>query len=282
MYLTYIMVFFTFVRTSSTGIVETFGKQTSIANPGLKLYIPIIQRVIHVNNRLLQDQFQFEGKTKDNVFVNLNVAVQYKIEKENSVKAYYSLDDAKAQIDSYIENKIRETTPKLTLDELFESQDDICKSVESTVAKKMFNYGYTIENTLITAIDPDNEVKDAMNKINASHRLKIAAENEAQADYIRKVKDAEARAKAKELQGIGLGKQRLAILNSYKEGMLGLTEATGLPKDEIAKFTMETLHYDSLVDIANKSNTKTIFLNQDPHRSNNISSSIRDGVLQAK
>ena len=123
------MVFFKFIQTSTTGIVQTFGKFTRTVGPGFRIYIPIVQSITSVSNRLQQETFKFQVKTKDNVFTDLELAVQYRIQQEDSEKAFFSLDDPKKQIDAYIENAVRAKVPGMRLDELFESQDDICKKV---------------------------------------------------------------------------------------------------------------------------------------------------------
>lgn len=272
--------FIHFIETNNTGIVERFGRYVRTMTPGLNLTIPFIEKTRIANNRLQQETFVTQGKTRDNVFVDLEVAVQFEVEAENSVNAYYSLNNPRSQIDAYIQDQIRDTVPKFPLDDLFESKDQVCKSIANTVAKKMEQRGYTIQNTLVTAIEPDPAVKAAMNKINASERLKIAAANEAEAEYIKEVKKAEARSKAKELQGIGLGKQRLAILNSYKQGIEDL-KSTGISPEASAQYALETLHYDSMVDVSKNSETKTIYLNQEPPKVFDLKKDVMEGVLKA-
>ena len=189
-----------FIQTSTTGVRQTFGRYTGTVAPGLRLYVPFVQRITPISNRLTQDAFAFEVKTKDNVFARIGLAVQYRIQEEDTEKAFFSLENPREQIDAYVENVVRARVPKMNLDDLFESQDDICKSVQSELSKKMKDHGFTIENTLVTEINPDTEVKEAMNKINASNRLKEAVKNEADANYIKKVREAEADRDRKRLE----------------------------------------------------------------------------------
>ena len=68
-------MFFKFIQTSSTGIVQTFGRFSRTAQPGLRFYFPFIQRLTPVNNRLQQKSISFRGvKTRDNVFTDLGIA----------------------------------------------------------------------------------------------------------------------------------------------------------------------------------------------------------------
>ena len=253
-----------FIRSSTTGIKETFGKFARLVQPGLSFYIPFVQKITPISNRLKQDTFKFEVKTKDNVFTHVHIAVQYKIKDSDTQKAFYSLSNPIEQIDAYIENAVRAKVPRMELDHLFETHDEICKDVSEKLSSKMKDHGYTIENTLITAILPSTEVRDAMNKINASKRLKEAATNEADAMYIRQIKEAEGDKDRKRLQGEGISLQRLAIIRGYKEGIEGLTSQLGLSPKDIIDFVMRTQHLDTLMSISKSNNAKTIFMDHSP------------------
>lgn len=268
------MVFFKFIQTATTGVFQTFGRCTGTVGPGLQFYIPIVQKITPVSNRLRQETFKFETKTKDNVFVKLGLAVQYQIKPEDTEKAFFSLNRPIDQIDSYIENVVRARVPKMKLDELFESQDDICHSVATELSEKMIKHGYAIENTLVTDIDPAQDVKEAMNRINAAERLKEAAINEAEAHYIKEVKQAEADRDRKRLQGEGISQQRLAILEGYETGVDNMAKRFGLSSREIIDFVREIQELDTMESIGRSPNAKTLFLGRGTN-------SIRDSLLQA-
>lgn len=265
-------MFFKFIKTSTTGVLQTFGKFTGTLEPGLRLYIPFIQKITPVSNRLTQDTFTFEVKTKDNVFANLGLAVQYKINPANTGRAFFSLDDPTKQIDSYIENVVRSQAPKMKLDELFESQNDICRSVSDGLSDKMKEHGYTIVNTLVTGINPAKEVKDAMNHINASERLMVATKNEADAQYIKKVREAEADRDRKHLQGQGIALQRKAIFEGYETGVRDMATTLGLTPQEVIEFITRVQHLDAVEGIGRSNNAKTIFISHDPR--GNLTNSI--------
>lgn len=254
---------FRIIQESTSGVVQTFGKFTRLVKPGLRVYIPFIQKITPVSNRLHQHNFKFEVKTKDNVFAYLDIAVQYQIKFEDTEKAFFSLSNPMQQIDSYIENDIRSYSSKMKLDDLFESQNEICENILNNLFAKMKKHGYTIVNTLITSIDPNNEVKNAMNKINATERLKAAAKNEADSHYIKEVRQAEADRDRKRLQGQGISEQRIAILKGYESGIDDMANNLGLTPKEIIEFVMKTQHLDTLEAIGKSNNTKTLFMNHD-------------------
>lgn len=266
--------FMRFINTSTIGVKTRFGKFTKIVSPGLHFLYPIIENITQVSTRVRQQNFSFKVKTKDNVFTSLQLAVQYKIKHDNVEKAFFSLSDPEGQISSYIESAVRSSVPKLKLDELFESQDKIGEDVGNELKNKMNDYGYTIVNTLITTIQPSDEVITSMNKINASERLKEAAKNEAEADYIRKVKDAEADRDRKRLQGEGISMQRLAIIKGYEEGVSSLSHKFQLSPKDIINFVMSTQHLDTIETIGKSDNTKVLFLNHNDNK-------LRDTFMQS-
>lgn len=270
------MSFFKFIQQSTSGIVQTFGRYSRTVKPGLRLYIPVIQKITPISHRLKQDTFRFEVKTKDDTFTKLGLAVQYRIEEKNADKAFFSLEDPVHQMNAYIENVVRAKVPKMELNDLFSSQDEICDTVASTLASKMDEHGFTIVNTLVTEIEPAKEVKDAMNKINASARLKEAAKNEADAHYIKEVRQAEADRDRKRLQGEGISQQRQAIMRGYQAGIADMSKHLGLNNGRIIDLVMNTQHLDTLESIGKSANTKTVFLNHQP------SSSFRSDIIQAQ
>jgi regulator of protease activity HflC (stomatin/prohibitin superfamily) len=255
---------FRFIDSATSGVVQTFGKFTRVAAPGLSFYIPFIQSVTPVSNRLRQEEFSFEVKTKDDVFATLAIKVQYLVKPENSSKAFFSLEDPASQIYAYIENVVRSRAPHLTLNDLYQEQDTIESSVSEKLSGRMEEHGYTIANTLITAIDPAAKVKAAMNTIYESERLKVAAQNTADALYIKEVRHAEADSERKRLQGEGISKQRLAILKGYETGINGMADGLGLTPLDVVNFVMKTQHLDMLESIGRSENAKTVFLSHQP------------------
>ncbi len=250
-----------FVQTSSTGIVQTFGKFTRLARPGIHIYLPGIQSITPVSNRLQQNSVHLSVKTKDNVFTELGIDVQYRVKTEDTEKAFFSLDDPIGQMNAFVKNVVRARVPKMRLDELFESPDDISQAIEDRLAPKMLSHGFTIQSTLLTTINPDRNVSEAMNKINATERLKEAAINEAEAEYIKTVRNAEADRDRKRLQGEGISQQRIEIMKGYQEGVNEMAGTFDMDHRDIVSFVLKTQHLDTMESIGKTTNTKTLFLN---------------------
>jgi regulator of protease activity HflC (stomatin/prohibitin superfamily) len=266
----------TVINRAETGVYTRFGEVTGPVFPGLQFYVPFIDAIIPVSNRVQEDKFKFEVKTKENTFVILEVAVQYRIESGNdSIKALFELEDPEDQMRSFVENVIRAVVPKKQLEQLFSEQEEISHHIEKDLSTKMKEYGFTIVNTLICSIDPDKAVKDAMNQVAASNRLKDAAQFKADATKITMIAEAEADSKRKELQGEGLSKQRQAILNGYKTGVNAMAQQLGVTNKDVMNFVLEAQKLDTWERIGSAPSSKVIFLSP-----NNSSSQSTDQVQE--
>ncbi len=255
--------FFT-VKQQTSIIVERFGKFHSIRQSGLQLKIPLIDRIAgRVNLKIQQLDVIIETKTKDNVFVKLKVSVQFMVVKETVYDAFYKLEFPHDQITSYVFDVVRAEVPKLKLDDVFERKDDIAIAVKRELNEAMTTYGYTIINTLVTDIDPDIQVKNAMNRINAADREKTVAEFEAEASRIRIVAKAQAEAESKKLQGQGIADQRREIARGLVESVDVLNKV-GINSQEASALIVVTQHYDTLQAIGADTNSNLILLPNSP------------------
>ena len=264
------------VRQQSVAIVERFGRYQKIATSGIHMRLPfgIDKIAARIQLRLLQSEIVVETKTKDNVFVMMNVATQYRVNEQNVTDAYYKLMRPEAQIKSYIEDALRSSVPKLTLDELFEKKDEIALEVQHQVAEEMTTYGYIIVKTLITKVEPDAEVKQSMNEINAAQRKRVAAQELAEADKIKIVTAAEAEAEKDRLHGVGIAQQRKAIVDGLAESIAELKEANvGMSEEQIMSILLTNQYLDTLNTFADKGN-QTLFLPNNPNGVDDIRTQI--------
>ena len=203
--------FFT-VKQQTSAVMERLGKFHSVRGPGLHFKIPIVDRIRgRVNLKIQQLDVVVETKTFDDVFVRLKVSVQFLVLKDAVYDAFYRLENPHDQITSYVFDVVRAEVPKMKLDDVFVKKDDVANAIKNELQEAMNNYGYEIVRALVTDIDPDAQVKEAMNRINAAEREKIAAEYEGEAERIRIVAKAKAEAESKRLQGQGIADQRRAV-----------------------------------------------------------------------
>ena len=272
------------VRQQSVAIVERFGRYQKIATSGIHMRLPfgIDKIAARIQLRLLQSEIVVETKTKDNVFVMMNLATQYRVNEQNVTDAYYKLMRPEAQIKSYIEDALRSSVPKLTLDELFEKKDEIALEVQHQVAEEMTTYGYIIVKTLITKVEPDAEVKQSMNEINAAQRKRVAAQELAEADKIKIVTAAEAEAEKDRLHGVGIAQQRKAIVDGLAESIAELKEANvGMSEEQIMSILLTNQYLDTLNTFAVKGN-QTLFLPNNPNGVDDIRTQILSALKTDK
>jgi regulator of protease activity HflC (stomatin/prohibitin superfamily) len=267
------------VRTATAGIVERFGKFNRVIRPGLQILIPFAEKAYIVDLQVKQAQFSVETKTRDNVFVQIPVSVQYQVLDDKIPDAFYKLSAPQRQIESFVFNSILGHVPKLTLDETFEQQSGISVAVKTELDSIMSGFGFNILTALVTDIIPDVKVKAAMNDINAAQRSQVAAQARGEAEKILKVKQAEAEAESKALQGKGIAAERQAIIDglsaSIENFQHGVPEATS--KDVMALVLM-TQYFDTLRDVGTRGGTNTVFLPNNPGAASDFQTQILAGL----
>ena len=252
------------VKQQTSAIVERFGKFLFIRKSGLHIKIPLIDRIAgRISLKILQLDVIVETKTKDDVFVKLKVSVQYKVIENKVYDAFYKLESPQDQITSYVFDVIRAEVPKMKLDDVFEKKDDVANAVKRELNDAMQNYGYDIIKALVTDIDPDSQVKEAMNRINAAEREKVAAQYEGDAARILIVEKAKAEAESKRLQGQGIADQRREIARGLEESVDVLNNV-GINSQEASALIVVTQHYDTLQSIGEETGSNLILLPNSP------------------
>ena len=265
-FLAFVLLFgiFFIVKQQSAAIVERFGRFIGVRHSGLQLKIPIVDRIAgRVSLRVQQLDVSVETKTKDDVFVKIKVSVQYKVIKDKVYEAFYKLDFPQDQITSYVFDVVRAEVPKMILDDVFEKKDDIAIAVKTELNDAMVNYGFDIIKTLVTDIDPDAQVKDSMNRINASEREKVAAQFEGDAQRILIVERAKAEAESKRLQGQGIADQRREIARGLEDSVKVLN-GVNINSQEASALIVVTQHYDTLQSVGSASNSNLILMPNSP------------------
>lgn len=270
---------------STVAIKETFGKFDAILEPGCHCLPWCIGQQIagYLSLRVQQLDVKCETKTKDNVFVNVVASVQYRALADKASDAFYKLSNTREQIQSYVFDVIRASVPKMILDDVFEQKNEIAKAVENELEKAMSAYGYEIVQTLIVDIEPDVNVKRAMNEINAAARMRLAATEKAEAEKILQIKRAEGDAESKYLAGLGIARQRQAIVDGLRDSVLAFSEnVPGTSSKDVMDMVLVTQYFDTMKDIGASSKSSAVFIPHGPGAVRDIASQIRDGQLQGR
>jgi len=252
------------VKQETAAIVERFGKFQFVKHSGLHLKIPIVDQIAkRLNLRIQQLDVIIDTKTLDNVFIRMKVSVQYQVIRNQVADAYYRLENPENQITSFVFDVVRAEVPKLKLDDVFVRKDDVAIAVKSELQEAMNSYGYDIIKALVTDIDPDEQVKHAMNRINAAEREKTAAEYESEAQRIRIVAVAKAEAESKKLQGQGIADQRREIAKGLEESVRMLNNVD-INSHEASALIVVTQHYDTLHSVGASNRSSLVLLPNSP------------------
>ncbi len=261
---------FFIVKQQTIAVVERLGKFTKDYGAGFNFKIPILDRVVgRVSLRIQQLDVIVETKTKDDVFVHLKISVQFQIQRDHVYNAYYKLQNPHEQITAFIFDTVRAEVPKMKLDDVFVKKEEIAIAIQRELKEAMLKYGYDIVKALVTDIDPDENVKIAMNRINAAEREKVAAQHEGDAQRILIVERAKAEAESKRLQGMGIADQRREIARGLEESV-DVLNRVGINSQEASALIIVTQHYDTLQSIGQETNSNLILLPNSPQAGSNM------------
>ncbi|KAH9609174.1 hypothetical protein KSS87_002400 [Heliosperma pusillum] len=271
------------VSQSTVAIKEQFGRYNGVLEPGCHFVPWCIGTQVKglLSLRVLKLDVRCETKTKDNVFVTVVASVQFRALSEKAQDAFYKLSNTKEQIQAYVFDVIRASVPKMELDAVFEQKNIIAKNVEHELEKAMSAYGYEIVETLIIDIEPDANVKKAMNEINAAARLRVATNDKAEAEKILQIKKAEGEAESKFLHGLGIARQRQAIVDGLRDSVLNFSDhVPGTTSKDVMDMVLVTQYFDTMKEIGASSKSSAVFIPHGPGAVKDIAAQIRDGLLQ--
>jgi len=272
--------FFT-VQTAQVALVQRLGKFARVAGPGLNWKTPLIESVVYrMSMKVQQFDVQVETKTQDNVFVQIPVSIQYKVMPDSVEAAFYKLTNPVKQIESMVYNVVLGHVPKMKLDDTFLNQADIANDLRDNLDGSMKEYGYSIVKVLISDIVPDQKVKAAMNDINAAQREREATVSRAETNKLLLVKQAEAEAESKRLQGEGIANQRKAIISGLKDSVEDFAQAVkGSTPQDVMQLVLMTQYFDTLKEIAANDHTNAILIPHTPNTLTDLFSQIRNAIV---
>lgn len=269
------------VKQQEAAVIERFGKYNRVAQAGLNFKIPFIEWVAgKVSLRVHQLDVKIETKTQDNVIVQVQISVQYRIKPDCIYDAFYKLNNGIQQITAYVLDLVRAEIPTMTLDDVFEKKDDVANAVRSKLTETMQDFGYEIVKALVTNIEMEEKVKNAMNEINEQQRLRVAANEKGEAEKILIVKRAEAEAESKRLQGEGIAKQRKAIIDGLRQSMDEFQKSvSGVTAADTMNLVLITQYFDTLKEIGANSKSNAILLPHSPAGLKDIAAQLQESII---
>jgi regulator of protease activity HflC (stomatin/prohibitin superfamily) len=271
------------VNQQTAAVVQNFGKFARVALPGLNFKLPFVETIAgRINLRVQQLDVKVETKTEDNVFVHIIVAVQYHVLPEKVYEAFYKLSHPDSQITAFVFDVVRARVPRIKLDDVFEKKDEVADAVKNELAHEMDSFGYSIVKALVTDIEPDHKVKEAMNEINAAQRMRLAAMEKGEAERILRVKSAEAEAQSKALQGKGIADQRKAIVEGLRESVDTFQRSVpGATAQDVMNLVLMTQYFDTLKELGASGRSNTILIPHSPGALTDLTNQIRTALITA-
>lgn len=270
--------FFT-VPKQEAAVVMRFGKVSKIAFEGINTKAFFDNVPTRVDLRQQQLNLKVETKTKDNIFVDVTIAVQFNVDRMKVEDAVFKLEEPQKQMAAYITNSVRAQVPLMTLENFFEKKEEIAENVKKDLEDKFTEFGFRVHTALVTDITPDKNVKESLNNISVSLNNLAAATNNAQAAYTLKVKEAEADKESKRLQGEGIALQRKAIVAGLEQSVLDFTnKIPGTNPHEVMSLVIVTQQMDMLTHMGGNSKKNVVFLNADPTSVLKTKESILQGI----
>ncbi|KPA82902.1 hypothetical protein ABB37_02658 [Leptomonas pyrrhocoris] len=268
------------VSQSDVGIIETCGKFSRTAEPGIHCLCCGSTLVQTVTLRLQEYTLKVESKTKDNVFVNVSLMIQYQVAPDKVEAAYYTCESSVMCMRDYVLNSIRAKVPLYKLEALYVERGTISQQLKDEVGAVINTYGIEIVSALISDIDPGADITTAMNDVQKYQRLRVASEDAAETEKLKRVRAAEARCEARRLSGEGLAEQRKAIVAGLMQSIEDVqSEVRDLTSDDATNMLLMNQYYDTLQAIAANSKSSVIMVESNGGLEK-VAAQLRQGVTQ--
>jgi regulator of protease activity HflC (stomatin/prohibitin superfamily) len=194
------------IKQGHVGVTVLFGKFNRILRPGLNFRIPFAERVFRsISLQLRSAELEFQAITGDQANVNFKALIIYTVangEEETIMKAAFKFVDERSFMQSLIrsiEGSIRSYVAVKKQSEILALRREIVDEVNSHIEHELQDWGFHLVNLQINDISFDEAIMRSMAQVVASNNMMLAAQNEAQAQYITKTRVAEADAQAKRL-----------------------------------------------------------------------------------
>ena len=163
------------VRQAEVYIIERLGKFYKIADAGLTIIIPFVDRVRSVVS-LKEQTMDIPPQgviTEDNVTITIDTVVFYQI--TDPAKAVYEIQSLKRGIEYLAITTIRDIVGKMSLDATFSSRDLINNKLRILLDEATDKWGCKVNRVEIKDINPPSDIRDAMEKQMNAERNKRAA-----------------------------------------------------------------------------------------------------------
>lgn len=194
------------------GLLFNFGKFSKIMEPGWRIVLPIIQsyRKVDIRTKAV-DVADQEAITKDNVSININAVLYYKV--ADSAKAILEVENFYYGVSQLAQTTMRNIVGEVTLDELLSERDKISNKISEVIDAATDPWGIKVEDVQLKDISLPGEMKRVIAKVAEAEREKQAVITKSTGE----VEAANNLAKAAEIMGSTSGALHLRTLSTLND-----------------------------------------------------------------
>lgn len=166
------------------GVMLSLGKYTGTKQPGWRIVVPIFQRMIKVDMRVMViDVPDQDAITKDNISVNVNAVVYYRV--KNAETAVLEIQDYRYAISQLAQTTMRDVVGEMELDELLANRSEVSAKIKRIVDEASDPWGITVTTVELKHVELPADLKRTIGKQAEAERERravvIKAEGEVQA-----------------------------------------------------------------------------------------------------
>lgn len=288
LYLIFILLFLTIlsfrtVRQNTVTIVERFGKFHRVLDSGLNMVVPLLDKPTASISLALQNLHEaVDAVTRDKVTVKIEANLVYRVDRSMVKEFHYELSDAMTTVRDYVENYMRSHVASQTHEELLLEREEFSTYLIDSLDDILIKWGIRIISFQVINIIFPKEITDAMSKVVASQRLREAAQNEAEANKVTVIKNAEANREANIMLGEGIAGQKQAIMEGLKMSVKDIQDVQGFEPNEIMNLLVISQYFDTIKELGSSGNTKVMFLNPAPEGASQLIQQLSSAIEAGK
>ncbi|MBL77652.1 MAG: hypothetical protein CL459_01590 [Acidimicrobiaceae bacterium] len=222
------------VRPYQRGIIEQLGRYKTTTDPGLKVIIPIIQKLIRVDMReQVVDVPPQEVITKDNVTVTVDAVIYY--EPTDAQRLVYNVANFILAVTKLAQTNLRNVIGEMSLDEALTSRDNVNAALRQVLDDATDKWGVRVVRVEIQRIDPPTDVMDAMHEQMKAERTRRAVVLEAEGAREAAVARAEGDKQARILHAEGVKQEVILEAQGEAEAIRQVADADRFREETVAQ-----------------------------------------------
>ena len=248
-------------------VIRKWGRLESVAEPGFRFLIPVIYTGRLVDTREQVDRVPTQKYiTKDNVVVDMDFVLYFKVVEEEAEKSVLNVADHRAAVRALAVAELRSIIGNITLAEALAERERIQNELQISLDENTGRWGVKVQGVAVNEIDPPQGVKAAMEREKSAEAIKTADITESEGQRQSQINRAEGERQAAILEAEG--ERQAVILRAEGEQQAQLLRAQGFSSaldniNQVANTvdpkTMSLQYFETLKGLGDSPSTKWIF-----------------------